>query len=70
MFGIAFDLGGPEFVGLDQDRIRDAADRKCRGVEKRLAGNQLFRRFHVRHDVFGRLLRAGRQARRAPATRP
>ena len=38
------------------------ADRKRGCVEKRLPGNRLLGRFHVRHDVFRRLLCAGGKA--------
>ena len=62
VLGIAFDFGGAEFVGFDEDRIRNAADGKCGGVEKRLAGHQLFRSFHVRHHVLFGLLGAGSES--------
>ena len=59
MLGISFHLSGAEFVGLNQYRIRDAVDRKGRGIEQRLSGNRLLRRFHIWHEHFGRLLGAG-----------
>jgi len=46
-----------------QHRVRDTGDRICSGIEEGLAGNRLFGRFHIRHDVFGRLLRAGGKSR-------
>ena len=45
MVGIAFHLGGAEFVRFDEDGVGDTGDRKCGGVEEGLAGDQLFRRF-------------------------
>jgi len=59
---IAFDFGGAKFVGLDEDGIGNAADGKSGGVEERFAGDQLFRRFHVRHHVLGGLFGAGTES--------
>ena len=59
MFGIAFHFSGAEFVGFNKDGVCNTLHRKCGGVEKRFAGESLFRRIHIRHDVFGGLLDTG-----------
>ena len=61
VFRIAFHLGGPAFVALHQNAVGDAAQGGCRGVEQRLAGNQILRLPHIGHDVLGGLAGASGQ---------
>ena len=62
MLGIAFDLGRPAHVALDEQTGRDAAQRHRGGEEERLAGDDLLRSPHIGHDLFGRLARARAEA--------
>ena len=59
---VAFDLGGPAHVALDQDPGRHSAQRRRRGEEQRLTGDDLLRSAHVRHDGLGGLARARSEA--------
>ncbi len=59
MLRIAFNLGRPPHVALDQDRHGHTADRNRAGKVERPPGHQFFRLAHVGHELFGRLLRAG-----------
>ena len=69
MIGIAFDLGRAALVALDQQAGGDAAERHGGGEEQRLAGHDVLRLPHVRHDQLVGLARAagdpGQRQRRA-----
>ena len=62
MIGVAFDLGRPALVALDEQPGRDAAERHRGGEEQRLAGDDLFGLPDVGNDQLVRLARAGRGA--------
>ena len=50
---VAFDLGRPPFVALDEEPGGDAAERHRGRVEERLAGDELFGLAHVGNDLSG-----------------
>jgi len=62
MPGVPLDLRRTALVALHQHARRVSAERHGRGIEERLAGNELLGSAHVRHDHLGRLLRTGRHA--------
>ena len=59
---VAFDLGRPSFVALDQQPGDDAAKRHGRRVEQRPARNDFLGLPHVGDDLLGGLPRAGGDA--------
>src|SRR4029077_19275099 len=63
VIGVALDLGWPPHVAFDQNRLRVAAKRNRAREEERATRNDVLGLFDVRNDFFGRLLRAGRDAR-------
>ncbi len=59
--GVAFDLGRPPLVALDQDAARVAVVAGRRREEERAARDELLRLPHVRQDLLLGLLGAGRE---------
>ncbi len=54
VIGIAFDLGRPALMALNQHTGCDSAKRESRGKIERLAQDERLGLFDVRHDFLGR----------------